>query len=310
MDRIMAGNKAMITYLQRIAGLSFTADVSVQELYICHGEGANGKNVFWDTLIGMGGDYAGTAADSLLTNNGHGEHPTEKADLQGKRLIVANETEEGAKLRVSLVKQLTGNLTIKARYMRCDYFEFPRSHKLILVTNNKPTIGETTHAIWRRVRLIPFTVIIPEAERDEHLLGKLRAEWSGILNWCIQGFADFQARGMQTPSEVQLATKGYRDTQDVLAGYISERCVCEPNAYVRRDELHEDYLSWAKSDRHGQKDRNAFYGCVRRLPGITDTQKRIDNIPARVFIGIGLANLSARYRQATEKLENADTVAP
>jgi putative DNA primase/helicase len=85
------------------------------------------------------------------------------------------------KMRIGLVKKLTGNKYLKGRFMRQDYFQFERTHKTVLVTNNKPVVTETSNAVWRRLRLIPFEVIIPEERQDRHLTERLVAEWPGIL---------------------------------------------------------------------------------------------------------------------------------
>ena len=188
LDRIMDGSDNLIGYLQRIAGLCLTADIREQILPIFYGTGANGKSVFLDTLLGIMGDYGIEAAPGLLIlKQGYSEHPTEIADLAGRRLVVGWETEEGQHLRIQLIKRLTGNAKIKARYMRQDYFEFDRTFKVILCTNNKPSVQEQTVAVWRRLRLIPFNVTIPENEQDKSLLHKLKCEWSGILRWAVQG---------------------------------------------------------------------------------------------------------------------------
>ena len=105
-------------------------------MFIFYGEGSNGKSVFLDTLSGLMGDYAAEAPPDLLVIRKREEHPTEIADLCGKRLVVASEMEEGCRLRVQLVKRLTGNARLRARFMRQDYFEFPRTHKLVLITNS------------------------------------------------------------------------------------------------------------------------------------------------------------------------------
>ena len=180
------GNDAMIEALQRMAGYFLAGDISVQILPIFYGPGGNGKNVFLDTLTGLMGPYAAEAPDGLITTRKNDEHPTEIADLGGKRLVVASETEEGRKMRIGLVKKITGNKYLKARFMRQDYFQFERTHKTVLVTNNKPVIAETSNAVWRRLRLIPFTVTIPEEKQDKQLTEKLKAEWPGILTWAVQ----------------------------------------------------------------------------------------------------------------------------
>ena len=127
---------------------------------------------------------------------------------------------------------------LTGRKMRQDFFSFPRTHKLILITNNRPIIRETTAAVWRRVRLIPFGVTIPPDERDPNLIRKLRTEWPGILAWAVRGCLDWQAKGMQTPAEVQIATDAYRDDQDDLAEFISERCILGEKVRATRSELY------------------------------------------------------------------------
>jgi putative DNA primase/helicase len=289
----MAGTTGMISYLQRIAGLLLTGDISVQELFVFWGSGANGKSVCCDTICGMMGDYAGLAPPALLTNNrlGGGEHPTEIADLDGRRAIVGSESEEGATLKIQLVKRLTGDATLKGRFMRQDYFEFPRTFKLILATNNKPRILENTNAVWRRLRLIPFNVVIPPAEQDPKLLDKLRTEWPGILAWAVRGCLDWQKNGMQTPSEVLVATADYQTEQDVLTEYITARCSTGEKVKVSRTELFSSYQSWAvqSGERH-PLERNAFFDRIRRLKGVSEKQWRPvgQTTPVRGFVGIGL----------------------
>jgi len=186
-----------------------TGDVSVQILPIFYGPGGNGKNVFLDTLMGVMGPFAEEAPDGLITARASDEHPTEIADLHGKRLIVASETEENKKLRIGLVKKITGNKFLKGRFMRQDYFQFERTHKTVLVTNNKPVVTESSNAIWRRLRLIPFVVTIPEGRQDRQLTEKLVAEWPGILSWAVRGCLDWQSRqcDLEFPQAVREATE-------------------------------------------------------------------------------------------------------
>ncbi|MEI7836775.1 MAG: phage/plasmid primase, P4 family [Planctomycetota bacterium] len=287
LDRIMDGNDTLIGYLQRLAGMSLTGDVSEQALFMLHGQGANGKSVYLDTLSGLLGEYAAEAAPDLLIDRRTPEHPTELADLQGRRLVVACETGEGGRLRVELVKRLTGNARLKARYMRCDYFEFPRTHKLIVATNNRPVVRESTHAIWRRLRLIPFTVTIPEAEQDRCLLDKLRAERPGILNWALAGCIDWQTDGLQTPPEVEAATAEYETEQDVLADFLEDRCVFHPGADVSREMIYTTYHDWSELANERPLTKNGLFDRLRRLPGVGEYRR--NGRAARGFTGIRLS---------------------
>src|SRR5690606_33658354 len=123
-------------------------------------------------------------------------HPTKRAGLFGKRLVASIETEEGSRLRESLVKELTGGDRISARRMKEDYWEFEPTHKIVLATNHKPQIRGTDHAIWRRVHLVPFTVTIPDDQQDRDLPSKLRGELPGILAWCVRGCLEWQQIGL------------------------------------------------------------------------------------------------------------------
>ena len=292
LDRIMGGNQELIAYLRRVFGVCLTGDISVQELFVFHGGGANGKNVLMDTLAGIMGEYAGAAPPGLLTTRTHEEHPTEIADLQGKRLVFASETEENARLRIQLVKRITGDPTLKGRFMRQDYFEFARTHKTVLITNNKPVIREASHAVWRRIRLVPFGVTIPESERDPKLTEKLRSEWPGILRWGVMGGLDWQSNGMGPPSEVLAATASYQDEQNPLKEYLSDRCILAAPARVTRGDLYGDYVSYCQTTREPfQLSNTEFYARVRALDGVEEHQWRPvgSTVPARGFRGIGLA---------------------
>ena len=293
LQRIMDGNAEMISYLQRIAGMCLTGDVREHCLFIFWGPGRNGKNTFLDTITGLGGDYAGEAPPDLLIMRRSEEHPTEVADLCGKRLVVAAETEQGGRLRVQLIKRLTGNARLKARFMRQDYFEFPRTHKLILLTNNKPIVRENTVAIWDRLRLVPFRVYIPEPERDPLLGEKLITEWPGVLNWGIQGCLDWQRNGLQTPDAVESATQEYRDEQDPLKEFLDTQCLLMRDAWTSRAEAFKAYQDWAEgAGERFRLGRTEFYDRLRQHSVIAEAQRRVSGKVTRGFEGIGLLEAS------------------
>ena len=75
-----------------------------------------------------------------------------------------------------MIKQVTGGDMITARFLFREFFEFRPAFKLVLVSNHKPKIRGTDLAIWRRVRLVPFDVTIPPADRDPLLLQRIVAD--------------------------------------------------------------------------------------------------------------------------------------
>jgi putative DNA primase/helicase len=238
--------------MKRWHGYCLTGDVRHQYLPIYYGQGNNGKSVLLDTISAIMGDYAGEAPPDLLVVRKHNEHPTEIADLYGRRLAVASETENGAELRLQLIKRITGNANLKARYMRQDYFEFARTHKMVLVTNNRPVVPEATEAVWRRLLLVPFDVVIPPAERDPHLSEKLRGEFPGILAWMVGGASE----ELDIPESVHLATISYRGQSSTFGEFLEAECDFTTGAVTLATDIATAYAAWAADeDRPLQKGR-------------------------------------------------------
>lgn len=262
--KVMGGKADLVNFLKRAVGYSITGSVQAQCWFIAHGVGANGKGTFLNTILGMLGDYATQAAPDLLmmAKGDASRHPTEQADLFGKRLAVCQETEEGRRLAEVAVKQMTGGDRIKARLMRKDFFEFDPTHKLWLATNHKPVIRDTTESTWRRIHMIPFGVVIPKEERDELLIEKLKAELPGILAWSVAGCLEWQRVGLNPPAEVTESTQSYRESQDILSAFLAECCVVPQSARwaakTTASNLYQAYSEWIKSAGEHPKSQRVF----------------------------------------------------
>jgi putative DNA primase/helicase len=170
------------------------------------------------------GTYAKTAPIETFTATTNEHHPTDLAGLRGARLVTAVETEDGRHWAESKLKRLTGGDPIAARFMRQDYFEYVPQFKLLIAGNHKPSFCTVDEAIRRRVHLIPFTITIPEADRDQRLTEKLRVELGGILRWAIDGCLAWQAEGLNPPAVVIHATRDYLATEDSMGRWLEECC--------------------------------------------------------------------------------------
>src|SRR5262249_50594912 len=118
LERWMDGNNDLIGYLQRVVGYGLTGSVSEQCLWLFYGAGANGKSTFLSTILAMLGDYGMQAVSDLLLAKHNESHPTERADLFGKRFVCTIETDQGKCMAEALMKQLTGGDRVRARKMR------------------------------------------------------------------------------------------------------------------------------------------------------------------------------------------------
>ncbi len=247
LDRVMAGNRRMTDFLQRVAGYMLTGDTSEQCLFFLHGTGKNGKTVFTSTLQSMLGEYAvRTPTETLIAKHGDSSIPNDVARLPGARIVIAAELPEGKRFNEPLIKDLTGQDVVVARFLHREFFEFRPQFKLLIFGNHKPDIRGTDEGIWRRVRKIPFDVIIPETERDSRLIEKLHDELPGILAWAVRGCLEWQRVGLGTPDEVKRATDDYRAEMDTLGSFIAECCVILPDARVGSKALYAAYTKHAE----------------------------------------------------------------
>lgn len=258
LSRIFDGNETLIAFVQRALGYALTAVIREHVLVILYGRGSNGKSTLLETVQTVVGDYALRTPVQTLMSRAHNTIPNDVARLRGARLVVATESDETQKLAEATVKHLTGGDTISARYLFGEWFQFAPSFKLFLGTNHKPVIKGTDHAIWRRIRIVPFTVQIPKAEQDDALKDKLLLEAPGILRWLVEGCAAWHAEGLGVPRDVEAATQEYRDEMDVLGLFLTERCEVNASAGESSSDLYAAYEDWAKKAGEKTVTKKAF----------------------------------------------------
>ena len=230
--------------VQRDLGRALVGANLEESLPIWYGIGANGKTTTARAILqGLDG-YGKQAVKDLLVASKFERHPTELADLAGSRIVIAEEVEDGKRLDEATVKNLTGGNRKKARFMRGDNFEFEQTFSIFLLVNHRPVITGTDKGIWRRLRLVPWTVSIPFAEQrpQDEMVAELMADGAWMLRWMVAGFADWQADHHWIAEAVKVATAAYRAEQDVLAGFLARCCVLNPQATVTVDDLYEAYI--------------------------------------------------------------------
>lgn len=237
----------LIAYWKRLCGYAMLGIVRDNILPVAYGTGSNGKSTILGTLLKVfGPDYGYKAPQSMLMATRYERHPTEIASIFGKRLMVAIETQEGQRLNESLVKELTGNDVLTARRMREDPWSFQPTHTMILATNHKPVIRGSDKAIWRRIKLIPFSVSLDDDKADKAVPERLEAEISGIARWCVEGCLDYQAYGLEQPSEVENLTKEYQLSEDTLMQFIHDTCVTGPQYTVKTHAIYASFKQWVE----------------------------------------------------------------
>jgi len=270
LEKIMEDDPTLIQYSQRCIGYALSGDVSEQCMFVLFGSGANGKTTFLEAIRHTLGDYAGQVpVRTLMTKRGDGIS-NDIAQLKGRRFITSSEVEAGQRLAEAQVKELTGGGMLQGRFLYHEPFHFEPTFKIFMDCNHKPEIGGVDEAIWRRVKLIPFSVTIPKAERDRKLQEKLRAEAPGILAWAVRGHQEWRGGGLREPRKVEEATGAYRKEMDIVAEFIDEECVLEGSASQTSGDLYDAYKEWCKSKVEEPVSKKAFGMRLKDVPGVVD----------------------------------------
>ena len=268
LNRIFDGKPDLIGYLQRAVGYTLTGENSEQCFFLCYGEGANGKSTLLETIHYLLNDTAAAIRTEALMKHqftSHSGHNEDIANLRGKRFVSAVETESGQHFAESQIKQLTGGDTITASRKYGHNFSFQPQFKMWIAANHKPQISGTDEGIWRRIRLIPFAVRIPENERDNRLKERLQSELPGILAWAVRGAIAWYVDGLGKAFDIENANAEYRNEQDTVANFLSECCETGNGLTAFPFVLYERYKQWCSDNGEDYLDKRKFPASLDRL---------------------------------------------
>lgn len=244
---VFMNDAEIIDWFRRFFGYCLTGCYDEQLFIFAHGGGSNGKSVLVKTMKSLAGEYCRTVAAGTLMEQkrGAGDASPDIAELAGARLLLASETSAGSAFDEQFLKGWTGGDPQVARKLYRDQFTFEPVGKLFVAGNYRPRIGGTDHAIWRRVRLLPFQRTFTDAEKDPTMPGKLKAELPHILAWAIEGCLDWQKRRLtDIPKAMRDAGRQYLVEQDILGEFLQEMTVSGPELKVTFKELFDCYRSW------------------------------------------------------------------
>lgn len=256
LSEVFNGDSELVEFTQRAAGYSLTGDIREHMLFLCWGKGANGKSTLLNALRASLGEYATNTPFSTFELN-QSNQTNDIAALYGLRFVTASETSESKRMNEARVKAITGGDPVTARFLFGEYFTYQPTYKVWLAMNHKPGITGTDEGIWRRIRLIPFTVSFKGRE-DKTLANTLEAERQGILAWAVRGALKWQSGGLTEPRAVLAATEEYRQESDLLAKFLADCTIPVAGAKVKGSDLYRAYSEWCKSNNEKELTGTAF----------------------------------------------------
>lgn len=237
-------------YVQRLLGYSAVGIVREHILPMALGEGGNGKGVTFETTVELLGDYAVVSPPNFLMKQTFQGHSTDLAMLQGARFVLNDEVSPKAQFDEAKVKMLAGGNSITARFMRKDNFTFKPTHQIWLSLNDQPGVESGGEGFWRRVRAVPFTHTVPDAEKDPGLKDRLVGESGAvILAWIARGAADYYQGGLREPEQVKAATAEYARNVDTVGKFLEAECsLGNPFEYTNCNALRNAYERFCQAE--------------------------------------------------------------
>jgi P4 family phage/plasmid primase-like protien len=251
------------------------------------GDGANGKSQLLNLMKLAMGEFGEKVEVTLLTRkrNNANEANTEKIKLMNKRFAFLSEPEDGEKINIGLLKELTGSEEIVARGLYQESVSFVMEAKLYLACNELPEIKGEDTALWRRIRVVDFPsrfVDEPKKENvneykiDKTLPSKMREDVTWRQTF-VNILLDYYYKDVREPLEVQLKTNEYRDDNNEIAKWVEENLLHSANDYIALKDVCQQYFqnkikvgvkekSKLKKELEKvleQKFPNASYECVR-----------------------------------------------
>ena len=263
-DEIMQGDAEKAKYLQKVCGLSLTADNSCEQCWLLYGATTrNGKSTLVETVSHILGDYSTAALPETLALRKNKDSRAASGDiarLDGTRLLIMSEPPRRMLLDVALLKTLLGRDQITARQLYEREFTFTPKFKLIVNTNSLPLVNDNTLFQSGRVAVIPFTKHFEPAEQDRTLKSRLQssANASGILNWLLDGLRLYRAEGLEQPPSIVQATDEYEKSSDKLGLFVSE-CLhpCKQNCAA--SAVYNVYASLCDENGFGTENKRNFF---------------------------------------------------
>ncbi len=260
------------SYVQRTIGSSLIGLVYNQVVHIWKGDGSNGKSTLGAAIVETLGNYACNLAPKMLIKKKYEAHLTELAMLRGIRFAICIEIGKEEQLDEEKVKRLSGNDHITARRMYENLVEFEPSHTIFIGANHNPRIKGRGHAIWRRMKVSPFTATFSDNKDDLLLSEKLKDEHDALFTWMMDGYLEYQKDEYRLlePDVIIEATAEYKNKSNSVKRFIDQKCTVGQDAdgkelNVGAIELHRAYQIHANDSNEMNYSQTQFGREIKNL---------------------------------------------
>jgi P4 family phage/plasmid primase-like protien len=244
---------------QRILGATLFGENRAQICVFLRGPGGNGKSTLLNAfahVLGRRDGYSATCKVEMFLDTGQqspsGANP-EEVDLPGARAYIA--TEPGARdvLSAKKIKGLTGGDRRMSRGNYQDPFFWTPTGIPIISCNRTPKIKDEDDGTRRRLVFVPFDVNLRALPADKQrsqgeVEAELRDEGPGILNWLIEGFQDFMARGVDMPEPMTRLKTQLLESADPVGVFLDEMTIRENAGRLSVSDFYKVHEAWCEQE--------------------------------------------------------------
>lgn len=281
-------NKGVRDYVLKKMSECLNGDIPNTNFLMFIGDGANGKSQLLNLMKLTIGEFGEKVEVTLLTRkrNNANEANTEKIKLMNKRFAFLSEPEDGEKINIGLLKELTGSEEIVARGLYQESVSFVMEAKLFLACNELPEIKGEDTALWRRIRVIDFPsrFVDDPKETNEYKIDRtLPSRMREDISW-RQTFAkmllDYYYKDVKEPVEVAVKTNEYRDDNNLIYNWFSENITYKKSSHMALKNVCSLYFE--NKARVGVKDKGKLKREIEKC--IKAKYPSLDNVCQRYTI--------------------------
>ncbi len=259
LNTIYNNDQELIEFIQMLFGYGITGETTEHVFPFFLGKGRNGKSLLVASIMRVMGDYSAVIPCELFLKTNQPKS-TSQADpavmkLEGLRLAVSSEVEEGARFSSKNVKIYTGGDELEGRnpYDK-ELRNFMPTHMAAMIGNHEPVPPSGDPAFWDRTFLINHPIRFvsgePEGEferpKDPNIEEKLKGMDKQILAWLVDGAIKWQSNGkkLNPPDSVLKATEDYKEDADWIGQYMTECCELDAKVSAGSTELYTAFVIW------------------------------------------------------------------
>lgn len=245
-------------YMMDLLACTIDGGMRQEKFYIFTGSGSNSKSALLNLVQKAIGDYYCILPIALLTQKRTASNnaQSELERTKGRRLAVMQEPGENEKINIGLMKELSGGDRILVRGLFKEPIEFRPQFKMVMTCNELPEVPSDDGGTWRRLRVVEYTSKFcdnpspsnpKEFPLDSDLLEKFDRWADTFISMIIEHHKTIDAKNMAEPMEVTVATHSYRQNNDIIGQYITERFVKDETSTDRvpLNKTYMDFKAWA-----------------------------------------------------------------